>query len=86
MTFDFDPDKNATLFQTRGVTFVQVIESIAENGALLNIQHLRQEKYPQQWMFVVPYAIDDDRYFLKTIFPNRKYIYLLSEKEDHNEP
>ena len=89
MTFDFDPEKNEILFQTRGVSFVQVIESIAENGVLLNIPHPRREQYPQQWMFVleihrytycVPYVIDEDRYFLKTIFPNRKYMYRASCK------
>jgi uncharacterized DUF497 family protein len=88
MKFDFDPEKNELLFEMRGVTFFQVIETISENGVLLNVPHPKSEQYPNQWMFVieierytycVPYVIDGDTYFLKTIFPNRKYLFLLSE-------
>lgn len=93
MKFDFDADKNELLFQTRGVTFYQIIETIAESGVLLNIPHPNRDQYPNQWMFViehnqytycVPYVIDGDTYFLKTIFPNRKYMYLLSNQEQDN--
>jgi uncharacterized DUF497 family protein len=93
MKFDFDADKNELLFQTRGVTFYQIIETIAESGVLLNVPHPNRDQYPNQWMFViehnqytycVPYVIDGDTYFLKTIFPNRKYMYLLSEQEQGN--
>lgn len=88
MKLEFDPQKNELLFQERGITFYQIIEKIAEQGVLLNIKHPNPEKYPNQWMFVVefenytycvPYVIDGDRYFLKTIYPNRKFLYLLEE-------
>ena len=91
--FDFDADKNELLFQTRGITFYRIIETIAESGVLLNVPHPNRTQYPNQWMFViehnhytycVPYVIDGDTYFLKTIFPNRKYMYLLSDKEEDN--
>jgi uncharacterized DUF497 family protein len=92
MKFDFDKNKNDIIFRERGVSFYQVIEIIAEKGILLNIEHPNKEKYPNQRMFVieinsytycVPYVIDGNRYFLKTIFPNRDFLYLL--KEDKNE-
>lgn len=88
MTFDFDKEKNEILFRKRGVTFYQVIESIAERGVLVNIRHPNQEKYPCQRMFVVdingypycvPYIISGNKYFLKTIYPNRDFLYLLKE-------
>jgi uncharacterized DUF497 family protein len=36
MEFDFNQEKNDLLFKKRGVTFYDVIESIAEKGILLN--------------------------------------------------
>jgi uncharacterized DUF497 family protein len=93
MVFDFDSAKNNLLFETRGVTFYQVIETISEKGVLLNIPHPKQDEYPHQWMFVVelnsytycvPYVIDGDTYFLKTIFPNRKFMYLLGQEGKNN--
>ncbi len=92
MEFDFDKGKNEIIFKERGVSFYQVIEVISEKGILLNIEHPNKEKYPNQKMFVieinnytycVPYVIDGNKYFLKTIFPNRDFLYLL--KEDKNE-
>jgi hypothetical protein len=94
MKFDFNEDKNELLFKVRGISFYQVIESIAEKGVLLNIEHPNKEKYPNQYMFVididnytysVPYVIDDDIYFLKTIFPNRTYLYLLEEESNEDQ-
>jgi len=46
MEFYFDKDKNDILFHERGVTFYQVIETIAENGVLLDIEHPNKDKYP----------------------------------------
>jgi len=86
MEFEFNEEKNNQLFKERGVTFYKVIDSINENGILLNIEHPNKEKYPNQKMFIVnidnyaycvPYEIIGDKYFLKTIFPNRKFKYLI---------
>ena len=48
MKFDFNHEKNALLFEERGVTFYNVIESIAENGFLLNFDNPNKEKYSNQ--------------------------------------
>ncbi|HJP17346.1 MAG TPA: DUF4258 domain-containing protein [Nitrospinota bacterium] len=86
MEFEFSEEKNYQLFQERGVTFNNVIESINEKGILLNIEHPNKEKYPNQkilvvdvdgYAYCVPYAIKRDKYFLKTIFPSRKFKYLI---------
>ena len=53
MIFDFSLDKNDLLFEKRSITFYQIIEAIAENGVLLNIDHPNIERYPNQKMFVV---------------------------------
>lgn len=64
------------------MTFPDVIEAIAEDKVLAHFDHPDQEKYPGQKIFVlenngyaycVPYVIDGERWFLKTIYPNRKF-------------
>ncbi len=70
----------------RGVTFPMVIEAIAEKGILLDFPHPNQERYPGQrvlvvelngYAYCVPYAINGDTWFLKTIYPSRRFKYLL---------
>ena len=79
------------LFKTRGITFNQVIDVIEEKGILLNFDHSNKEKYPNQKIFVVeinkytycvPYVIDEETIFMKTIFPNRNFLYLLEENKN----
>ncbi len=92
MEFDFNQDKNAQLFQKRGVTFYNVIEAIEQNGILLNFEHPNNEKYPNQkimivnineYAYCVPYVIEEDgTWFLKTIYPSRKFRYLIGGKEN----
>jgi len=94
MEIDFDEEKNKILLEKRGISFYQIIEAIADKGVLLNIEHPNKEIYSHQKMFVVeyenytycvPYVIDRDKIFLKTIFPNRDYLYLLSKEETDDE-
>ncbi len=91
MRFKFNAEKNELLFKTRGVTFTQIIEAIETNGVLLDFQHPNQEKYPNQMIMVVmwnnytyciPYVVDGEEIILKTIFPNRNFLYLLEDEEN----
>jgi hypothetical protein len=86
MEFKFDSVKNDLLRKTRGVTFPMVIEAVAERGILLDFPHPNQAKYPMQRVFVVdlegyaycvPYRLDGDIWHLKTIYPSRKFKYLV---------
>ena len=79
--FDWDESKNQTLQQERNISFEQVIVAINEGNILKIITHHNQKKYPNQHIFVieindyaylVPYAEDDKKIFLKTIIPSRK--------------
>jgi hypothetical protein len=92
MNFVYDPEKNELLYNTRGVTFPMIIEAIAEKGVLLNFDHPNQQKYPDQkvlvvdlggYAYCVPYVDQGDTWFLKTIYPSRKFKDLMEEK--HNE-
>jgi uncharacterized DUF497 family protein len=90
MKFEFDKTKNDILFRERGISFYEIIEAIANNGILLNIEHPNKEKYSNQFMFIVecnnytyciPYIKKGDVISMKTIFPNRDFMYLLKEKK-----
>lgn len=79
--FDWNEEKNALLKIQRGIGFEDVVAAI-EDGRLLDImQHPNKGKYPGQDMFVVeineyayivPFVEDEEKTFLKTLFPSRK--------------
>ncbi|MDX1915611.1 MAG: toxin [Methylophilus sp.] len=92
MIFNWNDDKNQQLKRERGISFERVVVAI-EEGALLDVlQHPNQSQYPNQLILVVeiesyaicvPCVMQQDAYFLKTLFPSRKYTQLyLKEKHD----
>ena len=91
MNFDFNQYKNDKLFKERGISFSNVIEAIEDKGILLNFEHPNKEQYPNQkvmvvninnYAYCVPYIIENDTWFLKTIYPSRKFKYLIGGKEN----
>ncbi|MGI0481348.1 toxin [Geminocystis sp. CENA526] len=77
----WNEEKNEKLKQERGVSFENVIEAIKNNQVLAITETLNKEKYPNQFVIIVlirdyvycvPYIKEDNRIFLKTIFPSRK--------------
>jgi uncharacterized DUF497 family protein len=80
-SFAWDEAKNERLKVERGVGFEDMVFHI-ERGDLLDIlEHPNPERYGGQRIFVVqrddyvylvPFAEDDRRVFLKTIIPSRK--------------
>ena len=86
MEFEYDQEKNELLYTKRGVTFPMVIETITERGILLNFKDPNQRKYPGQkilvvnidgYAYCVPYKEKGNSWFLKTIYPSRKFKYLI---------
>ena len=87
--FDFSSEKNEKLILERDVSFYTAIESIIDHGIMLDFEHPNKEKYPNQRMFVVeinsytycvPYVIDGNKYFLKTVYQNRDFMFLLDKE------
>jgi len=79
--FDWDPQKNKELKEKRGVSFEEVILAIQSDNLLNTRKNPNQEKYPNQklfiininnYVFVIPFVEDNEKYFLKTIIPSRK--------------
>ena len=79
--YRWNEDKNALLKATRGFSFNDVLDEMAQNGVLDNYKHPNTKSYPNQYIYVVrlagyvhfiPYVIDGDDIFLKNIIPSRK--------------
>ena len=90
MTFGFDNEKNEILYRKRGVTFQMVIASIADHGILLDFDYPNQQKYPKQkvlvvdidgYAYCVPYVVNGSTWFLKTIYPSRRFKHLLKGEQ-----
>ena len=82
MVFDWNNEKNTSLKAARGIGFERIVVAIEEGHLLDILEHPNKEKYPNQvilivevdeYICVVPCVIDEDVYFLKTLFQNRKY-------------
>ena len=78
----WNDEKNAFLKEQRGVCFDDVVSAINEGHVLDIIQHPQKSRYPNQLIYVVlineyvycvPCVEDDEKIFLKTIFPSRKF-------------
>lgn len=78
--FDWDEEKNKLLKKIRGISFEKVKVAV-EEGILDNYMHPNQTRYPGQkimvvkinnYAYLVPYVIDEEKIFLKTIIPSRK--------------
>ncbi len=81
MKLEWNNEKNERLKEERGLCFEDV-ERVVLDGKLLDvIPHFNSEKYPDQKIMVlklkgyvhyVPFVLNDDLLFLKSIIPSRK--------------
>ncbi len=90
--YDWSESQNTLLKRIRKISFEDIVAAI-KNDKLLNlVEHPNSKKYPNQKMFIVeiedyvyivPFVEDEEKYFLKTIYPSREAtkIYLDKEKE-----
>lgn len=75
--------KNERLKKTRGVSFDDLLNSrligvfnhpVRENQKLMLFEY-------KSYVWVVPFIDETDYYFLKTLFPSRKYTKLVKEQK-----
>ena len=80
--FDWNPEKNLKLMSERGISFEDVVIAVDESRVLDSITHPDPKRYPGQKLMIVeirsyacavPYVEDDEKVFLKTVIPSRKY-------------
>lgn len=90
--FDWDKHKNEKLKVQREIGFEDCLVAIDEGRLLATIEHTNKKKYPQQRIFIVaigayvylvPFVEDEEKIFLKTIIPSRKFTkkYILKIKD-----
>jgi hypothetical protein len=79
--FEWSQKKNEWLKKHRGTCFEEVVDAINSN-LLDKIDHPNQERYRGQQMYIVqialyvyqvPFVEDEQKIFLKTVIPSRKY-------------
>ena len=65
----------------RAICFEDIALAIESGGLLDDVQHVNGIKYPHQrvyivlfnnYVYCVPYVVDGENVFLKTIYPSRK--------------
>jgi len=91
--FAWDENKNNLLKKTRDISFEEIVLSLSNNKLLEVIEHPNKQKYPNQRIFIVevrdyayivPFVEDEEKYFLKTIYPSseatKKYLNKEEEK------
>ena len=80
-TFKWNSEKNEILALNRGITFEEIVQRIQSGAKVIETDHPNKKKYPNQkilivdvegYAYLVPYVIEKNEYFLKTIIPSRK--------------
>ena len=81
MKFEWNSDKNEKLKKERNISFEQIIFHLSEGDLWKIADHPNQGDYPGQkiyfvivdgYIYLVPFIMDGDFIFLKTIIPSRK--------------
>jgi len=80
--FDWDQLRNIKLLAERSICFEDIVAALDEGKLLDTIVHPNQKRYPEQkiliievdgYAFLVPFVEDEEKIFLKTIYPSRKF-------------
>jgi uncharacterized DUF497 family protein len=94
MRYEWNPDKNEWLKRERRISFEQIVFHLSQGDIWKTADHPDQKTYPGQkiyfvivdkYIYVVPYLIEDEYVFLKTIIPSRKATRDYEKGGDDNE-
>ncbi len=81
MKYEWNSNKNEWLKINRHISFEQIIFHLGRGDVWRISAHPNPEKYPGQklyfvivdgYIYIVPYIVEQDYIFLKTIIPSRK--------------
>ena len=81
MRYEWDPQKNEWLKAERNMSFEKILFHLARGDVWKIADHPDQENYPgqriyfvivEEYVYLVPYVVQEDYIFLKTIIPSRK--------------
>lgn len=89
---EWSSEKNERLKAERDVCFEEVLSALEGEELLARIDHPNQKKYPgqqiflvriEEYVYMVPFAEDKEKFFLKTIIPSRKLTKLYLQTKPH---
>jgi len=81
MRYEWDPKKNEWLKKERNISFEKIVFHLSRGDVWRVADHPDQKNYPGQriyfvvvenYVYLVPHAVENEYVFLKTIIPNRK--------------
>jgi len=81
MRYEWDPKKNEWLKAQRGISFEKILFHLARGDVWKIADHPDQANHPgqkiyfvvvEEYVHLVPYVVEKDWIFLKTIIPCRK--------------
>ena len=81
MRYEWNPEKNEWLKKERHISFEQIVFHLGQGDIWKVAAHPDQKAYPGQkiyfvivegYIHLVPYVVEDEYVFLKTIIPSRK--------------
>jgi len=81
MRYEWNPEKNKILKKERGISFEQIVFHLSQGDIWKIADHPDRKKYPGQriyfvivenYIFMVPFVVESEYVFLKTIIPSRK--------------
>ena len=90
INLEWNIDKNEQLKKQRGVCFEDVECAILDDKMVGIKPHFNPEKYPNQkilivelnaYIYYVPFVLDDEKLFLKSIIPSRKLNKMYNRKD-----
>jgi hypothetical protein len=82
VTFDWDDKKNEWLLEERGISFEQVLVAIESGNVVDILEHPNKDRFVGQllilvaidgYVYAVPTVVSGQGFFMKTIYPSRKY-------------
>jgi uncharacterized DUF497 family protein len=93
MQYEWNSKKNEWLKRERNISFEQVIFHLSQGDVWRTSDHPDQKNYPGQkiyfvviddYVYLVPYIIEKEYIFLKTIIPSRKATKRYKKEQEKN--
>ena len=81
MRYEWNPEKNEEIKRERNISFEQIVFHLSQGDIWKTADHPDQKKSPgrkiyfvivEEYIYLVPFVIEKEYYFLKTIIPSRK--------------
>lgn len=79
--YAWDSNKNKLLKLERRISFDDVVKALESGGLIKTEEHHNKKKYRNQkiysvniqdYVYLVPFVEDNEKIFLKTVYPSRK--------------